>query len=865
MNRLALIYGTCVLLLCGCSMDEDAVRRTEETVTVGGREVPSSSFEQGMVRIRLSRPVAGLSGGGVKSLGTVRMERTFPDAGRFEARTRKEGLHLWYDVYFDPEVGLSEAYAALASAEYVEAVEYRPVMCRAWAEEEAVSLPEAYSVSQIRQEVFDDPLLYTAQWHYLNDGHSVTPSLPGADINVLPVWKRGITGDRSVVVAVIDSGIDYGHDDLAANMWHDADGSCGWNFVRGSSDIIPELHGTHVAGTIAAVNNNGVGVSGIAGGDHAAGVPGVRIMNCQVFEGNSSVGGAVAMKWAADHGAVISQNSWGYEAGSVQELPQSDKEAIDYFIKYAGLDENGVQTGPMAGGVVIFAAGNDGVNMLSYPASYEECIAVAGISADYESGYYSNYGPWVDISAPGGDQRKGTLVWSTIPDNQYGGLQGTSMACPHVTGVAALMVSLHGGPGYTAEQLRSDLLAAADDVTGLYNPYISLGSGLVNAAKAVFPGDGAVPGVVTDLSVTCRANMATVSLTVPGSGGSPVSYVRVYYSGSPELDKSSCDGAYLLSLDGAPSGSRFSGAFPLPDFGEEYFIAVAACDELRYESALSEAVAVTTGDSNSEPSLTALDGLEAHVTPGEELRLRFLASDPDGHILSASVSPVTEGVSTEWNGGDTLSLLIDGCVITAGEHVFRLSVDDGYGGRASDEVALSVYENIPPEVTDSGRVLIFESMQPESIDLDRVFHDPDGGELEYTFTVADSSVASLSLSDGILTVTPVGYGVTEALITAADAAGSTVSLTVGIGVCDGSRNVDLYPVPVMNVLNVRVYDRGEGEVTVRSSSGSVVYSRNGELSLLEPVEIDMSDEPGGIYTVTVSCGGWRTVKSVAKL
>ena len=846
-------------------MEEDTVRRTDETVTVGGREVPSSSSEQGMVRVRLSRPVTALSGGGVRSLGPVRMDATFPDAGRFEARSRKEGVHLWYDVYFDPEVGLSEACAALASAEYVETVEYRPVMRRAWTEDVAVVVTETVPWATARDEVFDDPLLYTSQWHYLNDGRSVTPSLPGADINVLPVWKRGVTGNSSVVVAVIDSGIDYGHEDLAANMWHDADGSCGWNFVRGSSRIVPELHGTHVAGTIAAVNNNGIGVSGIAGGDHAAGVPGVRIMNCQVFEGNSSVGGAAAMKWAADHGAVISQNSWGYEAGSVQELPQSDKEAIDYFIKYAGLDENGEQTGPMAGGVVIFAAGNDGVNMLSYPASYEECIAVAGISADYESGYYSNYGPWVDISAPGGDQRKGPLVWSTIPDNRYGGLQGTSMACPHVTGVAALMVSLHGGPGYTAEQLRSDLLAAADDVTVLYNPYISLGSGLVNAAKAVFPGDGETPGVITDLDVTCRANMATVSLTVPESGGSPVSYVRVYYGAGPELDKSDCEGACLLSLDGAPSGSRFSGAFPLPDFGEEYFIAVAACDELRYESALSEAVAVTTGDSNSDPSLTALDGLEAHVAPGEELRLRFLASDPDGHALSASVSPVTEGVSTGWSGGDTLFLLIDGRVITSGEHSLRLSVDDGYGGRASAEVTLSVYENSPPEVSDSTEVLVLTSMAPETVDLDGVFHDPDGGELEYAFAAGNPSVASLSLSGSILTVTPVGYGVTEALITATDAGGASVRLTVGIGVCDGSRSVDLYPVPVTACLNVRVYDKGRGRVEIRSASGSVVYGHEGELSLLSPLRIDMRDLPGGIYTVTVSCGEWRTVKSVAKL
>jgi hypothetical protein len=120
----------------------------------------------------------------------------------------------------------------------------------------------------------------------------------------------------------------------------------------------------------------------------------------------------------------------------INKTPESDKAAIDYFVKYAGFDENGNQTGPMAGGLVVFAAGNDAVNV-GYPSDYENCMAVSAIAGDYTEAYYTNYGDWVDIAAPGGDEFKNHLVISTVPDNKYAGFQGTSMACPHVSGVAA--------------------------------------------------------------------------------------------------------------------------------------------------------------------------------------------------------------------------------------------------------------------------------------------------------------------------------------------------------------------------------------------------------------------------------------------
>ena len=176
-------------------------------------------------------------------------------------------------------------------------------------------------------------------------------------------------------------------------------------------------------------------------------------MSCQIFEGKESGSGAEAIKWSADHGAVISQNSWGYP--TLDATPASVKSAVDYFEKYAGVDENGKQVGPMKGGLVIFAAGNEGKNTSS--SDYEKILAVTSVGADYKRAYYTCYGNWADVIAPGGDAKKGNQVLSTIPGNKYGKMQGTSMACPHVSGVAALVLARFGGDGYTPAALRKQL------------------------------------------------------------------------------------------------------------------------------------------------------------------------------------------------------------------------------------------------------------------------------------------------------------------------------------------------------------------------------------------------------------------------
>lgn len=422
------------------------------------------------------------------------IERVFPVDRRSESKAREEGLHLWYVVRFSDKHSVEEVAADLAKLGEVSRVEYNRTLKRS-TEGRAVPL-NAASLSQMRASAktqkFNDPHL-GLQWHMVNNGDLGQKFVAGADVNVEKAWDL-CTGDASIIVAVLDEGVDVFHPDLKNNMWvnegeiwrsnEDNDGNgyagdvYGYNFAAGSGVVSTNGrydtgHGTHVAGVIAATNDNGIGISSIAGG--TLDNPGVRIMSCQIF--SSSLAGTVldevrAIKYAADNGAVILQCSWGYISGAANPYDWSPQfsnddqwkqsnvlefKALDYFVHNAGSPD-----GVIDGGIVVFAAGNEYAPAASYPAAYPDYISVAATAGDYTPAVYTNYGKGTTISAPGGDQdyyyeygegpNKGAAgcVLSTLPYNVtgsagelagYGYMEGTSMACPHVSGVVALGLS----------------------------------------------------------------------------------------------------------------------------------------------------------------------------------------------------------------------------------------------------------------------------------------------------------------------------------------------------------------------------------------------------------------------------------------
>ncbi len=480
-------------------------------------------------------------------LGSYSFERVFPVDANTEARTREAGLHLWYTVKFDKSTDLKAAAERLKQLGEVTKVQTNGRIKRAYnTDSKRIYLSDkALQQKATRAAASGEPNDpgFAYQWHYrnlgagnygfenLNDNQAGAEA--GCDVNAVEAWKTCV-GDPSIIVAVLDEGVMYTHPDLAPNMWCnpgettqgakvDGDGNGyegdlhGYNFVEESgnitwSDANDSGHGTHVAGTIAAANNNGIGVSGVAGGD---GTPnsGVKIMSCQIFSGQNSVtlaGEARAIKYAADNGAVILQCSWGYNSSESSKLsgytpgPATEKEwaetyplekeALDYFINNAG-SPNGV----IDGGIAVFAAGNEYAGNPAFPGAYSKCVSVASLAADYTPACYTDFGSLVTLSAPGGDleyygkigetedeywaetgEQKGAVLSTLVKNGQpaYGYMEGTSMACPHVSGVAAL------GLAYAVKQNRH--YRAADFISLMKKSVKDLDSHYQNGATKTY-------------------------------------------------------------------------------------------------------------------------------------------------------------------------------------------------------------------------------------------------------------------------------------------------------------------------------------------------------------------------------------------
>lgn len=548
-----------------------------------------------------SNPFGVMTRSGISDMDRVldliksyRIERVFP-INRQESQTRLSGLHLWYIVHFDEQTDVREAAQELAQVGKLAKVQYSHELKRRDDQRPALSAPatnsSASQATALATRVagaayadswapFNDPELYR-QWHYINTGdQTLVPfSKAGADVNCAEAWKR-CQGDASIIVAVMDEGVMWAHPDLQDNMWvnedeiyksdqdNDGNGYCGdvygFNFAEQTPGIAwsgdgDTGHGTHVAGTIAAVNNNGLGVCGIAGGSGQG--DGVKIMSIQIFSGIFAANiytEARGIKYAADNGAVILQCSWGYNssladaATSMRGYATDEQwladcpveyEALEYFVHNAGSPN-----GPIDGGLVIFAAGNEYAPAAGYPGAYGDFVSVAAMDASFMPASYTNYDRGVDITAPGGDsdyhRTSQGSVYSTMPPalsggTGYGYMDGTSMACPHVSGVAALGLSyaakLH--KHFTAQQFKELLLQSVRPLelteNKLYYKYYSvadestpvlmelgryyngrMGSGLVDADRllTLVEGNGvqlALPNVYLSVG---SANSQTLQL-----------------------------------------------------------------------------------------------------------------------------------------------------------------------------------------------------------------------------------------------------------------------------------------------------------------------------------------------------------------
>ncbi len=367
------------------------------------------------------------------------------------------GLGRILEITADPDVNADNllcTVGALGDIEYVEPV-YRRTTSFSPGAHKGKYLPFG------RDELPNDPY-YPLQW-----------MLPY--VNVPAAWDI-VTGDSTIVVANVDLGVDIDHSDLAQILWQnpleaagvtgiDDDGNgwvddvYGWDFVDNDADPRPyggDYHGTHTSGISIAATNNGIGGAGIARN--------CRLMSVRAGAGNSIFYGFAGIYYAAHTGARVINLSWGGYGRSLFE-------------------EDVVEDALAQGCLLVAAAGNEDADTLHFPAAYDAVVAVAALDQTGQKAGFSNYGTWVDIAAPG------VQIFSTMNSNQWGYAQGTSQAAPVVSGIGALVASLH--PDWDGQQLMSAVIASGDpidDVNPLYEN--GLGTGCVNAFRAVDGGRG---------------------------------------------------------------------------------------------------------------------------------------------------------------------------------------------------------------------------------------------------------------------------------------------------------------------------------------------------------------------------------------
>ena len=784
--------------------------------------------------------------------GAYKMERVFKPAGIYEARTIADGLDRWYTIYFDKSKDISAVLEQFKKADGIECAERVLPMARP----EVKMTPYQPTASSVQPTAatFNDPLL-SKQWHYYNDGSLHSTAKKGADCNVKPVWEKYTTGKSNVIVAVVDGGIDITHEDLIDNLHINeiekngqpnvdddkngfVDDIYGYNFVE-AKDVVGGTiepddggHGTHVAGTVAARNNNGKGVAGIAGGN---GTPdsGIRLLSCQIFRNKNEQGdAAAAIKYAADNGAVICQNSWGYpSASNITSMPQLLKEAIDYFIKNAGCDANGNQRpdSPMKGGVVIFAAGNENKEFSAYPACYAPTVSVASMAWDFGKASYSNYAKWVTITAPGGDQdRFGNAagVLSTVPIKKdktgYAFMQGTSMACPHVSGIAALIASYFGKQGFTNEELKTRLTTAyrpynIDEINPGYKG--KLGKGYIDAEEAFETDTKVAPEKVSKLTPTPDFIEANTEWSIAKLKDKTAAFYRLYIS-QEELTADKMKGMDYIEINGMGHkiGETLKHTFYDLKDNTTYYVAVVAVD--RWGNVSEPMIQQFKTKLNHAPEITNFPTEAIEVMENEHKTFTFNVTDPDGHNWDIKTTGSTKGVSfTKKDNTITVNLVP---VLAAGSYTCNFIVSDDLGAKIEKDLTFKIIKYIPPQLTKPfENYIIGLDEGVVTIPLAEHYTHSSNTKLTYQANANNGNVVA-AIDNNNIQLKPVDKGVTRINITASDGRKTSTdgSFQVRIVEKKSAPVYAVYPVPVHKYINALLNPEvKQAEMVITSTVG----------------------------------------------
>jgi hypothetical protein len=526
----------------------------------------------------------------------------------------------------------------------------------------------------------------------------------------------------------------------------------------------------------------------------------------------------------------------------------------------------------MAGGIVFFAAGNDG-QPYGAPGCYPECMSVGAITSYGTRTTFSNYGDWVDICAPG------LGIISTYPGNEYGDMSGTSMACPHVTGVAALVVSYCGGDGFTRDALWDKMIEGANnaDIPSSYR----IGP-LVDALGAITFGTGEPPASVPDFTVD-KVISNNVYVTVPVTAdkdGHPAYGICVLASEN-QAELLACDPAHPSAgvikgsflIRDAAVGDNVSGTIGDLGFSKHYYVTVSAFDYGRNFSAISAVHEIDTGiNHNPVISTTYTGDFKFHVH--DRFTIPFTITDEDLHVINV------EFEKDENDEGGALRMLesvkageyqiqVIGNVSPEGTYHAVLKAWDNYGPVVSYPIEYVILPNAAPvKVKDLDNVILEAAGDVAKVNMHDYVQDPDGEQLSWKIGISDRSVvhATQASDSEVLTITALAdSGVATIDLSATDAGGKSIAVQFSVLVRSAQTKMQAYPNPVVSTLYIGTGETPENaEIWLISASGAVVFHTVATCSAFEPAVIDVHKAAPGVYTLKVETGGETYKTTVVK-
>jgi hypothetical protein len=440
-----------------------------------------------------------------------------------------------------------------------------------------------------------------------------------------------------------------------------------------------------------------------------------------------------------------------------------------------------------------------------------------------------------------------------------------------VSGVAALVVSYHGGPGFTSAKLREKLIKGANSSVMSKNAKIGP---LVDALGAITYGGTTPPSVVKSAEVETISNNITLTWDVTADPDDTKAWgYRIVVSKSKTdfatfKPGSLPEGTVYVDVltESLKVGETMIGTVAGLEFEQTYHVAISAFDFRRNYSAFSTVYEVVTKGNNPPGVTTSYDG-DFKVKSHETLAVNYSVTDPDAHKITVEyISASKADVFEQTQDGGTYVLTIKGNADEPGKYTSKIKVSDAYGLETVHEVNFEIMENQAPVIVKDIEDKFFDMAGFKfSLDMSEYLDDPDGEQLIFEISMSNNAVLHINPAENILHATTLMYGNTDVTIVAKDSRGLTCTLTFKVVVKDPKKPLEVYPNPVVDWLNISTLDVVPTHIQIVSSTGRSVYDQIQDVGAVEPARIDMSSCAPGVYNLLIEFSGESYKKTIVKL